>query len=293
MAPPKRQRIGLVADGYGLTPGVGRGIRALLAAGRISGVSVLAGLPRAAAEAHLLKPFFRDADIGLHLCLTEYEPQSSMPRLAPEGRLPSYRTLAVASLTGKLPLPEIRLELTRQYDRFIDLFGQPPDHIDSHHHIHVLPGIRETVVELARQRLQGRGYVRSLSEAGWAIMERGVTRGKALGLAFMSRSLEPLAAGAKLRVNRGFAGLVGGGGMVVGGPRHYPERFDRFLMGLADGGLIACQPGHCDAIDAAADPYARWREEQLDFLQGPVMPGLIDRAGLKIARLSQVLAERD
>lgn len=46
-------------------------------------------------------------------------------------------------------LAAVRAELRRQLDLFRDLVGQPPTHLDSHHHIHRRPTIRSLVRELA------------------------------------------------------------------------------------------------------------------------------------------------
>lgn len=40
-----------------------------------------------------------------------------------------------------LPLDEIAHELACQYQRFIDVFGREPTHLDSHHHVHMFPQI--------------------------------------------------------------------------------------------------------------------------------------------------------
>lgn len=50
-----------------------------------------------------------------------------------------------------LPLDEISHELTAQYQRFIDLFGREPTHLDSHHHVHMFPQIFPVVANFAAQ----------------------------------------------------------------------------------------------------------------------------------------------
>ena len=40
-----------------------------------------------------------------------------------------------------LPLDEIARELECQFNRFVDVFGREPTHIDSHHHVHMIPAI--------------------------------------------------------------------------------------------------------------------------------------------------------
>ncbi len=51
---------------------------------------------------------------------------------------------------GELQLDEIQEELQRQFARFVTLFGRPPTHIDSHHHVHMQPQIYPLVEAFAR-----------------------------------------------------------------------------------------------------------------------------------------------
>ncbi|MDF4667610.1 ChbG/HpnK family deacetylase, partial [Vibrio parahaemolyticus] len=53
---------------------------------------------------------------------------------------------------GDLPLDEICVELNAQYQRFIEIFGCAPDHIDSHHHVHMFKQIFPIVAEFAKEK---------------------------------------------------------------------------------------------------------------------------------------------
>ena len=50
---------------------------------------------------------------------------------------------------------EIRAEIERQLDTFEKHLGFPPDHIDGHEHVHVLPGIRQSLFEVVSRRYPG------------------------------------------------------------------------------------------------------------------------------------------
>jgi predicted glycoside hydrolase/deacetylase ChbG (UPF0249 family) len=54
-------------------------------------------------------------------------------------------------LIEDLPDADIRV-LDCQYNRFVDLFGREPTHIDSHHHVHMIPAIFPIVAEFARRK---------------------------------------------------------------------------------------------------------------------------------------------
>ena len=117
-------------------------------------------------------------DIGLHLTLVDEAPLTAMPRMAPEGRLPSIGRLIVKSYAGTLALEEIAAEMDAQVFAFTQVMGRAPDHIDGHQHAHVLPGIREIVLERARA-LSPRPWLRNVHDSLGAISRRGVAMPKA------------------------------------------------------------------------------------------------------------------
>ena len=53
-------------------------------------------------------------------------------------------------LTGGIRLSQVRKELEQQIRKVLDT-GITIRHLDSHQHIHALPGIRTVVVELAEE----------------------------------------------------------------------------------------------------------------------------------------------
>ena len=88
------RRITLVADDYGLAPGVSLAIRQLLAEGRLSGTSCLtvgAFWPEAAGLLRSLLATAGPLEIGLHLCLTgPFAPLSPQLRVDAGGYLKWY-----------------------------------------------------------------------------------------------------------------------------------------------------------------------------------------------------------
>lgn len=51
-----------------------------------------------------------------------------------------------------MDLGEIYNELVGQYDKFVAVFGKMPTHIDSHHHVHMLPQIYPLVAAFAQSK---------------------------------------------------------------------------------------------------------------------------------------------
>src|SRR5436190_4355352 len=72
------RRVVLCADDYGLSPGVSRSIRELLAAQRLSAASCMVVYPEFAEDGPLLRPFLEQTDIGLHFTLTADRPLSQV-----------------------------------------------------------------------------------------------------------------------------------------------------------------------------------------------------------------------
>lgn len=77
--------------------------------------------------------------VGMHFVLTLGIPLSPMPGLARDGQLGKW--IWEQAEQGTLPLEEITRELDCQFNRFVDLFGREPTHIDSHHHVHMIPAL--------------------------------------------------------------------------------------------------------------------------------------------------------
>ena len=121
----------------------------------------------------------RDADIGLHFNLTLGRPLSSMPKFAPNGEFPPLSQVVRMAYGGRLPMDEIRVEIDRQFDRFEAVTDRPPDHVDGHQHIHVLPGIRTALLDaMAARRLGGRVWVRDAGDGVHRILRAAPTPAK-------------------------------------------------------------------------------------------------------------------
>ena len=113
-----------------------------------------ANWPDAARAFRALAP---DADLGLHFNLTLARPLGAMPSFAPDGDFPAMNAIVPAAWRGALPRQEIRDELRRQLDAFEEAFGAPPDYVDGHQHVQVLPGIADDLIaELSARGLAGK-----------------------------------------------------------------------------------------------------------------------------------------
>lgn len=278
---PELAPITLCADDYGLAPGVDRGILELLEAGRLSAVSCMTTPARWPEAAAALRPWRGRVDLGLHLTLTDQEPLGAAPILAPAGRLPRLARLALQLLLDPRAGREAASQLARQLAAFSDALGCPPDFIDGHQHVHVLPRVANAVAATAARLGRTRPVVvRSLREPLGAILRRGGERRKAIVLALMSWPLDRAAARAGVPTNDSFRGATA----FAPGPG-CREEFRRFLEGPGRRPLVMCHPGRVDGELARRDPLTRRREDELAYLASPAFLEDLAAAGRRLARL--------
>ncbi|MCL4557569.1 MAG: ChbG/HpnK family deacetylase [Deltaproteobacteria bacterium] len=93
-------------------------------------------------------------DAGIHLTLTGGEaPVSGTIEGLVDGSglfLRSYREVAPRIVLGRFDRDALRRELSEQIGMLRDS-GVPVSHMDSHQHLHLLPGIRDIAIELAHR----------------------------------------------------------------------------------------------------------------------------------------------
>lgn len=142
------RRLVVNADDFGLTPGVSRGILDAHRRGIVTSTTALASLPAVPdldAEAAALPAL----GLGLHVNLTwgaPVSPVSAVPSLVGgEGRFRRDPRLAAQAAAPD----EVRREVDAQLEAFARRFGRAPTHLDSHHHVHRLPGVMDAVMSVA------------------------------------------------------------------------------------------------------------------------------------------------
>lgn len=126
-------------------PPVSQGIVALAVLGRLSATSVMSLSPRWAEDVMALRDVRERLDVGLHLDWT-----SSFALGAGVGRGLSATKLRAALRLCKQK--SIEVEMDRQLDAFEAQWQAPPDHIDSHQHVHQLPVFRHALMNVLMRR---------------------------------------------------------------------------------------------------------------------------------------------
>ena len=125
------------ADDFGMSAGVNRGIIEAHCRGIVTSTSLMVRWG-AAAEAVTLSRDCPRLGMGLHIDLGEWKFQDG-----------NWMTLyEVVSLRNR---DEVSREVTWQLDRFRELTGQNPTHLDSHQHVHREEPVRSVMIEISKQ----------------------------------------------------------------------------------------------------------------------------------------------
>jgi predicted glycoside hydrolase/deacetylase ChbG (UPF0249 family) len=286
MTPPRPQPVILCADDFALAEGVSEGILRLAEQGRLSAIGCMTASPLWRSLAGRLDSVEGRCDIGLHLTLTDLQASGPLPRLAPAGRLPRLGRLMAAAFAGSLEPAEVRDELRRQWDAFVAARGRPPDFLDGHRHVHLLPGVRGAVLELARMGdLDHRPYIRVCWDAPMRVVSRGIAVGKASFLCWLSIPLRRDVTRLALAANDSFRGVHAFDPAV-----DYAVLFPRFLAGRARRPLIMCHPGFVDARLRAVDAVTDQRRREYDYFVSERFLADLEAADCRLARFGEIEA---
>ncbi len=252
----------VAADDFACNAAIDDAILALIDAGVVTATSCLTAAPRWSESARRLDAARRGrADVGVHVDLTEFE------RLAP-----NHALLSAACSARCIDRSRVRAALKAQLQRFEDALGSAPDYVDGHRHVHQLPVVRETLIELLRERYAARlpwvRISRARADAGW----KGwfITR---LG----SRGLASACASAGVATNSHLIGIYDFARSAQG----YRRLADAWLAGAADCDVLMCHPAA--RIDVA-DPIARARVVEFEALSSSWWPARLAAHGVRTSR---------
>jgi predicted glycoside hydrolase/deacetylase ChbG (UPF0249 family) len=154
-------------------------------------------------------------------------------------------------------------------------FGRPPDFVDGHQHVQLLPTVGETLLA-AMKDAAPRAWVRQCGRAAAAAWRLSDPKG--LFIHWLSRSFRARAAALGVPTNPAFAGTYDYAARMP-----FAQRFPGFLDGMPDGGVVMCHPGRVDAELARLDPLTDLREQEYAYLAGDEFTGLLRRQGVALA----------
>jgi hypothetical protein len=179
----------LTADDYGIAPWTNEAIARLAETGILRRISVMPNMPFWREGLDSIRIRFPHLSLGLHFCLTSGRsvlPPEKIPLLVDsDGRFMLGFTGLLRRLHGRNRsemLRQIWLELHAQIKKMEEV-GFPPQHLDSHQHIHMIPPIYSLLIAQdsdkgavplrhSRERFPGfrrfRRRGRTWFPAGWA-----------------------------------------------------------------------------------------------------------------------------
>ena len=209
------RRLIVNADDFGLHAAVNRGILTAHTEGIVSSASLMAG-GAAFDDAVRIAKQCPQLGVGVHLTLVGARPVlpvAEVSSLLDEAGdfYGSYPLFIKRFLRGKIRLAEVERELAAQIDR-VRMAGIQPSHLDSHQHLHVLPGIGGLVLDLAR-RFSIRA-IRIPAEPVAFIGATPATVGRLVGrggLTMLANLFRQHAAAAGIRTSDHFFGMLAGG----------------------------------------------------------------------------------
>ena len=227
--------------------------------------------------------------VGIHLTLVEEQPvakRNEVPSLiGNDGFLHrNYFSLYSRLVMRRLKLQEVRRELRAQIERCL-ASGIIPTHLDSHQHVHILPGISDIVIELAKEYriLAARcpdEKVIMPGDMSTIFRLRGVKR--------WVMSLLARRAGKKFQQS-GIFTPDNFYGMLLSG-RLNSEIISTMLMHLPLGVTeLACHPGLLDT--ELTSRYSHWGyncEGELEALTNSSVSALIKRLDIKLTNFSHL-----
>jgi chitin disaccharide deacetylase len=277
------------ADDLGWTEGVNRGIAEANRNGIVTSASLLANGPAFALGVELARTS-PGLGVGVHLNLSDGEPVA--PRELVTSLVNNKGTfqggpenLLMRIGRRRLALEDVEREWDAQIARVREA-GIAPTHLDGHKHVHMLPGLFEIALRLAKRH--GIGALRvALEESslraalavgsrtrGSLAMKQGV---QARGLKLLARDAREIAERAGMATADYFCGIAQTGELTR-------EGVAQLLKNLPDGTTeLMCHPGYVDAdLEKSPTRLQKSRETELAILTDTGIRNLVASQGIRL-----------
>ena len=160
-------------DDFGITKACNYAIIDCFKNGILRSTSMMMNMPDVEHAALLMKQYPK-LSVGIHFNLTVGKPLTNCPSLCKEDGTFNKGNL---KNSDHVKMEEIRQELQAQYDRFVEVTGQKPHHLNSHHGICLIQGGEQAQLELAEKyQLPIRQMITSLIRKEETKSPYGVTK---------------------------------------------------------------------------------------------------------------------
>jgi hopanoid biosynthesis associated protein HpnK len=286
------------ADDLGWTEGVNRGIAEAHRNGIVTSSSLLANGSAFASAVELVRAM-PGLGVGVHLNLSEGEPVAARQQLKSLVNEAGMLAGGPESLLLRLARRGLaRDEVEQEWDaqiRKVRGAGIQPTHLDGHKHVHMLPGLFEIALRLAKRH--GIGAVRvalessnlraALSTGGdhraSVVMKQGV---QARGLKLLARDARGQAERMGIVTADYFCGIAQTGEMTR-------EGVTRLLKSLPEGTTeLMCHPGYVDAeLGQSATRLQASRRAEVEILTDTGIRNLVASQGIRLIDYALVASE--
>jgi predicted glycoside hydrolase/deacetylase ChbG (UPF0249 family) len=246
------RRLIINADDLGLSGGVNRGIVEAHAAGTVTSASLLANGPALSDAMRRLRNA-TTLQVGLHFNLTLGRPVAQREDVASlcdphTGEFYSLARLVTRALTGRIQPEQVAAECRAQLD-LLHKLGILVRHLDSHRHVHALPGVWKPVIAVAQ-----RAGIRAVRVPRESLRPAG----RRLSRALVAASLRAFCGDRALMRADHFLGL----GLL--GAHDFQRQLlvllDRLEPGTTE---LMVHPGYVDPDLTRRDAYTTGREREL------------------------------
>jgi predicted glycoside hydrolase/deacetylase ChbG (UPF0249 family) len=277
------------ADDLGWTDGVNRGIVEAFHHGIVTSTSLLANGAAFAGgvEAARSAP---GLGVGVHLNLSDGPPvadrETVTSLLNNDGEFAGGpENLLLRRARRGLSLAEVENEWDAQIQKVRDA-GISPTHLDGHKHVHMLPGLFEIALKLAKRHdigairvsLEASSLRAALSSGSkqnaGVVMKQGV---QARGLKLLARDAREQAGGAGISTADYFCGIAQTGELTR-------EGMEQFVKSLPDGTTeLMCHPGYADAaLQKTPTRLQDSRQTELRILTDTGIRNLVASMGIRL-----------
>ena len=274
------KRLIVNADDFGLHASVNCGIRDAHSGGIVTSTSLMAG-GAAFDEAVAIARDCPELGVGVHLTLVGARPVAPMPAVASlvdgEGKFcESYPVFLRRYLQGTVRRDEVERELTAQIEK-VTRAGIRPTHLDSHQHLHVVPGISGMVLDLARRFTipAVRIPAEPLGFFGGMSFSAGRVAGRS-GLTVLAGLFRRRALAAGLKTPEHFFGMLAGGQL---NETALQTILQRLPAGTSE---IMCHPGRPDAALAREYSWGYHWGDELAALCAPRTRRILEENGVRL-----------
>ena len=277
------------ADDLGWTDGVNRGILEAFHHGIVTSTSLLANGAAFAGGVEAARSAL-GLGVGVHLNLSDGPPvaerETITSLLNDDGEFAGGpQSLLLRRVRRGLLLAEVESEWDAQIQKVCDA-GIVPTHLDGHKHVHMLPGLFEIALRLAKRHDIGAIRVSleasslraalssgSIQHAG-VVIKQGV---QARGLKLLARDARDQAERARISTADYFCGIAQTGELTH-------EGVAQFVKSLPDGTTeLMCHPGYADAaLQKTQTRLQGSRQNELRILTDTGIRNLVASLGIRL-----------